>query len=112
MFVTSFHSCDRLVEPQFQLEMLGSFAVVLQRVYACRLLGGAGHWDFAYFEKLRRREKHHVDWIMVKRITKTTFVDNERAQPRAFDFNGARETSWAGADTYYVVTFSHEFSFL
>jgi NAD-dependent DNA ligase len=68
--------------------MFHAFAVILERFLAGGILGGACERQIANFEKLRRREKHHIDGIMVQRVAQAALVNHQGTQSRAFRFNG------------------------
>ena len=78
-----------MAEPQVQIVMLGALAIIFERLAARRLLRGARERQIADFQKFRRREKHHIDGIMVERIAKAPFVDHQRAHAGALGFDGA-----------------------
>ena len=89
--VRAFDAGDQFAQVQVELVVLDALAVILQRFRASGLFGGADEGQIADFQQLGRGEENHVHGIVVQRIAQHAFIDDQRAQPRAFDFDGAGE---------------------
>lgn len=94
---------DFLVLRDFDSVMLSGAAIVFEGFGARGLAALRGHGEIADFHAFRRGEEIHVGGIVVERIAEATFVDDERAQARAFGFDGAGESCGAGTDADDVV---------
>ena len=75
--------------------MLGALAVIFERLGARRLLRRAGQWQIADFEKFRRGEKDHIDWIVIEGVAQAAFVDHQGAQARRVWLQWRRPGPWA-----------------
>ena len=80
---------DAMAQAQVQRIMLGAFAIILERVGASGLFGGARQRKIANFKKFRGRKKNHIDGIMIQGVAQAALIDHQRPHPRAFCFNGA-----------------------
>src|SRR5580704_4992631 len=90
--------------------MLSRFSIILESIYASWFFRCASHGNVAYFQKLGSGEEHHVHGIVKKRIAEAALINHKRAQSSALSFNGARQASWAGADTDHIIVCAHEIS--
>jgi hypothetical protein len=83
--------------------VVDSTPIIFQSLGTGRLTADRGHREVTDFHSLRRGEEEHVDRIVIERIAKTAFVDDQGAHPGALRFNGAGKARRPRTDANDVV---------
>lgn len=94
---------DELILDDVECVVFGGAAIIFEGFGARGFAAEGSHREIADLHAFGSGEENHIGWIVIERVAEAAFVDDERTKAGAFGFDGASESSGAGADADEVV---------